>query len=57
MTNFSVLPVLVLALTEVKTYCVNEAKWKAAIEYCKDRRMQFKILTEHELKVGVFSLT
>ena len=38
-------------LTEVKTYCVNEAKWKAAIEYCKDRRMQFKILTEHELKV------
>jgi hypothetical protein len=35
----------------VKTYAVNEAKWKAAEEYCKDRRMTFKILTENELKV------
>ena len=38
-------------LSEVKTYAVNEAKWKAAEEYCKDRRMTFKILTENELKV------
>ena len=38
-------------ITEVKTYAVNEAKWKAAEEYCKDRRMIFKILTENELKV------
>ena len=38
-------------ITEIKTYAVNEAKWKAAVEYCKDRRMTFKILTEHELKV------
>ena len=38
-------------LTEIKTYAVNEAKWKAAVDYCKDRRMQFKILTEFELKV------
>ena len=38
-------------LSEVKTYAVNEAKWKAAQEYCKDRRMTFRILTEHELKV------
>ena len=38
-------------LSEVKTYAVNEAKWKAAEEYCADRRMQFMILTEKELKV------
>jgi hypothetical protein len=38
-------------LTEVKTYAVNDAKWKAAREYCDDRRMKFLILTEKELKV------
>ena len=38
-------------LTEVKTYAVNDAKWKAAKEYCADRRMEFVILTERELKV------
>ena len=38
-------------LNEVKTYAVNDAKWKAAREYCKDRRMTFMILTEKELKV------
>ena len=38
-------------LTEVKTYAVNDAKWKAAREYCADRRMEFVILTERELKV------
>ncbi len=38
-------------LNEVKTYAVNDAKWKAAREYCADRKMEFKILTEHELKV------
>ena len=38
-------------LSEVKTFAVNNAKWKAAGEYCKDRRMTFLILTEHELKV------
>lgn len=38
-------------LTEVKTYVVNDAKWKAAREYCADRRMEFVILTERELKV------
>ena len=38
-------------LTEVKTYAVNDAKWKAAREYCADRRMEFMILTEKELKV------
>jgi len=38
-------------LTEVKTYAVNDAKWKAAKEFCDDRKMQFLILTERELKV------
>lgn len=38
-------------LTEVKTFAVNQAKWKAADEYCKDRRMNFLVLTENELRV------
>ena len=38
-------------LKEVATYGINQAKWKAAKEYCKDRRMQFVILTENELRV------
>lgn len=36
-------------LNEVTTYLVNEAKWKAASEYCKDRRWKFQIITENEL--------
>ncbi len=38
-------------ITEVKTFGVNQAKWKAAREYCKDRNMEFLILTEKELNV------
>ena len=38
-------------ITEVTTYAVNDAKWKAATEYCKYRRWQFKIITEKELKI------
>ncbi len=38
-------------LTEVRTYGVNSAKWKAARAYCRDRRMTFLILTEHHLGV------
>ena len=38
-------------LTEVKTFNVNAAKWKAARSYCADRRMNFLILTEHHLGV------
>jgi len=38
-------------LNEVKTWGVNEAKWKAANEYCKDRGWKFKIMTEKELGV------
>lgn len=36
-------------ITEVTTYLVNEAKWKAAIDYCKDRNWNFQIITENEL--------
>lgn len=36
-------------ITEVMTYGVNEAKWKAAREYCKDRGWEFRIITEAEL--------
>ena len=38
-------------MNEVRTYAVNDAKWKAAREYCKDRQMVFMILTEKELQV------
>lgn len=38
-------------LTEVTTYLVNEAKWKAASEFCKDRMWKFQIITEKELNI------
>ena len=34
---------------EVTTYAVNQAKWKAANEFCKDRLIEFKIITENDL--------
>lgn len=36
---------------ESKTYAVNQAKWRAAEEWCKDRRLEFKIITERHLGV------
>jgi hypothetical protein len=36
-------------LTEVYTYATNEAKWKAAKEFCDDHLMEFKIITEKQL--------
>lgn len=36
-------------IREVVTYSVNQAKWKAANEYCLDRGWEFKILTEQDL--------
>ena len=36
-------------LNEVMTWGVNQAKWNAANEYCKDRKWEFKIFTEKEL--------
>ena len=34
---------------EQKQYITNQAKWKAAKEYCKKRGLTFIILTEKEL--------
>jgi hypothetical protein len=36
---------------EVKTYVVNQAKWEAATEFCKDRLLEFKVITEDELGI------
>lgn len=36
-------------MNESITYEKNCAKWKAAIEWCEDRRIEFKIITEREL--------
>lgn len=38
-------------LYEVQTWGKNQAKWKAAQEYCDDRKWKFMILTEKELKI------
>jgi len=38
-------------ITEVMTYGVNQAKWKAADEYCKDRNWKFVVVTEKELGI------
>ena len=34
---------------QVKAWGINQAKWKSAEEYCKDKGMEFKILTEDHL--------
>ena len=36
---------------EVYEYARNQAKWKAAREWCADRRVEFKIVTEKELGI------
>lgn len=36
-------------IDEVLQYGINDAKWKAAFEYCKDRNLKFMILTEKDL--------
>ena len=36
---------------EAKTYAVNQAKWKAASEFCLDNGVEFKIITEKELGI------
>jgi len=38
-------------LYEMKTYAVNQAKWKAAREFCADRKVEFIIITEDELGI------
>lgn len=36
-------------ITEVMTFGVNQAKWKAAEEFCLDRGWEFQIITEDHL--------
>lgn len=38
-------------ITEVTTWGVNQAKWKAATEYCLDRGWEFKLITEDHLGI------
>jgi hypothetical protein len=38
---------------KVKTWAINQAKWKAAKEFCSDRKWEFRILTEKELGIPV----
>ena len=38
-------------IDEVFQYGVNDAKWKAAFEFCEDRRMKFIVLTEKDLGI------
>ena len=38
-------------ITEVRTWGVNEAKWKAADAYCKDRGWKFVVVTEKDLGI------
>lgn len=38
-------------LYEVQTWGINSAKWRAAQEYCDDRKWKFLILTEKELNI------
>jgi hypothetical protein len=34
-------------------WAINQAKWEACREYCKDRGWEFKIFTEKELGINV----
>jgi hypothetical protein len=38
-------------INEIATWGVNDAKWKAATDYCLDRGWEFKIITEKELGI------
>ena len=38
-------------IQEVFQYGTNQAKWKAANEFCQDRGMKFLILTENDLGI------
>ena len=37
---------------EVVEYAKNQAKWKAAKDFCKDRLWEFKIITEDDLGIN-----
>ena len=38
-------------LYEVYTYATNQAKWRAAEEFCKDNMIGFRIITENDLGI------
>lgn len=38
-------------IQEVFNYGTNQAKWKAANEFCEDRGMKFLVLTEKDLGI------
>ena len=38
-------------IREVAEYAKNQAKWKAAQEFCEDRQLTFKVVTEKELGI------
>ena len=38
-------------LREAYEYARNQAKWKAANSFCKDRLYEFKVMTEDELGI------
>jgi hypothetical protein len=38
-------------INELATYAVNQAKWKAATEFCRTRNAEFLVLTEHHLGI------
>ena len=39
-------------INEVTTWGVNQAKWKAATEYCSDRGWEFMLITEDHLGIN-----
>ena len=36
-------------ITEVTTWGVNQAKWKAAETYCRERNWEFRLMTEDDI--------
>lgn len=38
-------------INEVNTYAVNQSKWKSIQEWCEDRMIKFRIITEQELGI------
>ena len=38
-------------IAEAMEFVKNQSKWEAAREYCRDRMMEFKILTEQDLGI------
>lgn len=39
-------------ISSIATYAVNQAKWKAAEEFCRDRGWKFVVMNEHDLGIG-----